>query len=62
MVSKMKPENKKTLITNKSVEDFDTFDEEVRENALSLLGEFGSTDDEVQQEKTTKSDKKILKG
>jgi hypothetical protein len=57
----MKPD-KKTLITNKSVEDFDTFDEEVKEAALSLLGEFGSTEDEVQQEKTTKSDKKILKG
>lgn len=57
----MKPD-KKTLITNKSAEDFDTFDEEVKEAALSLIGEFGSTEDEVQQEKTIKSDKKILKG
>ncbi len=57
----MKPD-KKTLITNKPAEDFDTFDEEVREDALSLIGEFGSTEDEVQQEKTIKSDKKILKG
>ena len=57
----MSKETKK-LLTNKTPEDFSSFEEECKESELSLLGEFGSQDDDVQQETVKKSDKKILKG